>query len=302
MSLNRIDLNGLMIFHTVVEQGSIQKSKDMLRRTQPAITLRLNKLEDELGKKLFLQKKPALKLTPEGQVLFKFTTAMKRLLEKSPMAKRGGLSNFRYPLRIGTYTSVAAFCLPAAISKTAASYKDVLFSTAFDDPYELFQRLKMGGLDMMVIPKHYQPSTDIKMIFSVPQNYFALIPHGMKYEKLSDLKWCFYTNPKDLQLQTLNNILLEHVPKPDIRWETTKLTSSTEAVEAQVAAAVVPGYVLCRKITQSHVIPLESKSTTPIPLEAFVRPDFETLPNAAAISHLAQSLEKLLIQVNHTKQ
>ena len=53
MKLTQVDLNALVIFHTVVEHGSIQKAKDILARTQPAITLRLNKLEDDLGKKFW---------------------------------------------------------------------------------------------------------------------------------------------------------------------------------------------------------------------------------------------------------
>jgi DNA-binding transcriptional LysR family regulator len=296
--ISDLDLNGLMIFHTVVEQGSIQKAKDILGRTQPAITLRLNKLEDDLGKKLFLQKKPNLKLTVEGEALYRWTTALKKHVERSPMARSGGLSTFQYPLRIGTYTHVSAFCLPGAIRKTSEKFKNLLFNTSFDDPYDLFQKLRSGALDVIILPKHFNPSGDIQKVFSVAQKYVAVIPDAFGTRDLVKAKWCYYQNPKDQLLQALNNILREHVERPDVRWEISKLTSSIHAAEAQLAAAIVPSFLLCRPVQECQIVPLTSKLTKEIPLEAYIRTDFATRPTAKALEFFCDSLGQDLQDAN----
>ncbi len=52
MAIN-FDLNDLQAFRAVVEQGSFRKAADTVRLSQPALSRRIEKLEDALGVKLF---------------------------------------------------------------------------------------------------------------------------------------------------------------------------------------------------------------------------------------------------------
>jgi DNA-binding transcriptional LysR family regulator len=47
------DLNDLQAFRAVVEQGSFRKAADTVRISQPALSRRIEKLEDALGVRLF---------------------------------------------------------------------------------------------------------------------------------------------------------------------------------------------------------------------------------------------------------
>lgn len=52
MAIN-FDLNDLQAFRAVVEQGSFRKAADTVRISQPALSRRIEKLEDALGVRLF---------------------------------------------------------------------------------------------------------------------------------------------------------------------------------------------------------------------------------------------------------
>ena len=62
-------LQSLRAFVTVAREGSVSRAAIRLHLTQPAVSLKLKQLQDELGLKLFLRKPQGLVLTPDGQAL-----------------------------------------------------------------------------------------------------------------------------------------------------------------------------------------------------------------------------------------
>ena len=64
-----MDLALLQTFTTVVEEGSFSRAGDKLLRTQPAVSLALKRLENELGEKLIDRSSKRLVLTDAGKVV-----------------------------------------------------------------------------------------------------------------------------------------------------------------------------------------------------------------------------------------
>lgn len=75
----------LKCFVEVVRQGSFSKAADKLFRTQPAISLQIRKLEQELKQPLLDRYRKQITLTEAGQILYKNT---KELLERIEDVKR----------------------------------------------------------------------------------------------------------------------------------------------------------------------------------------------------------------------
>ncbi len=59
----------LKVFRSVAEHMSFRKAGEALYLTQPAITLQIKALEDELGTKLFERSASGVRLTEAGNVL-----------------------------------------------------------------------------------------------------------------------------------------------------------------------------------------------------------------------------------------
>lgn len=66
-----MNFDQLNTFLAVSELGSYQKASELLYLSQPAITHRINQLEDELGVTLFIRGKKEIRLTQEGTIFMK---------------------------------------------------------------------------------------------------------------------------------------------------------------------------------------------------------------------------------------
>ena len=61
----------LRYFLAVAREGNITKAADVMHVSQPALSMQLKQLEDELGKKLFIRSSHCISLTEEGLLLKK---------------------------------------------------------------------------------------------------------------------------------------------------------------------------------------------------------------------------------------
>lgn len=116
------DLNDLLAFRSVVEQGSFRSAADAIRITQSALSRRIEKLETALGVKLFDRTTRKVSLTNVGRA---FLPQVERLLDDLDLALLSvGEAG---ALRTGTLTvacvpSAAYYFLPHAVRSFHAQY------------------------------------------------------------------------------------------------------------------------------------------------------------------------------------
>ena len=70
MSVEMTNLGDYKIFYYVAKNGNITRTAQRLYMTQPALTKAIQRLEHELGQKLFSRSQKGVELTPEGRHLF----------------------------------------------------------------------------------------------------------------------------------------------------------------------------------------------------------------------------------------
>lgn len=83
-----MDLAGLRTFLTVAAERSFSRAAAKLHRSQPAVSLAIRRLEDELGEPLFDRTSRGAKLTPAGQVLEIYGVRVLQLVEETTEAVR----------------------------------------------------------------------------------------------------------------------------------------------------------------------------------------------------------------------
>src|SRR5687768_8972397 len=67
-----MELHELLVFRTVVAEGSFSRAAVKLGRTQPAISLAVQRLEHELGEPLIDRGNKAIRLTDAGQLVYEY--------------------------------------------------------------------------------------------------------------------------------------------------------------------------------------------------------------------------------------
>lgn len=95
-------LQSLRAFVMVAREGSVSRAAARLHLSQPAVSLKLKQLQDELDLKLFQRKPQGLVLTPDGQALLPAAEKALATLSAFEQSARALHSTLRGRLRIGT--------------------------------------------------------------------------------------------------------------------------------------------------------------------------------------------------------
>lgn len=115
-----MDLTALKTFCAVVEDAGVQRAATRLHTVQSNVTMRIRRLERELGTSLFVKRGRRLVLTPSGKVLLDYAHRILQLERQAAQAvKQAG--DIAGELRLGANQTFAALNLPVLL-KTLQQY------------------------------------------------------------------------------------------------------------------------------------------------------------------------------------
>lgn len=163
MRLPDLDLDLLRGFVTVAERGGFTAAGDALGLTQSAISLKVKRLEELLGKPVFLRGAKRVALTAEGETLLAYARRMLALNEEAvrrfvspPVAGR---------LRLGVADHFVPRHLAPALARVARSWPELRLEVEVGRSQELRERLAGGALDL-VLGKRRDGETEGRVIFT----------------------------------------------------------------------------------------------------------------------------------------
>jgi DNA-binding transcriptional LysR family regulator len=113
----RINLNQLRAFFLAAREKSVTKAATSLYVTQPAVTMQIKSLEQDLGLKLFKKYGKSLELTEAGGVLFGYAEKIFEIVEEMEYVLKGHADLTHGSLTIGTTRSFARHLMPGLLSR-----------------------------------------------------------------------------------------------------------------------------------------------------------------------------------------
>ena len=168
-----MELSQLRVFATVAENRSFSRAAEALLRTQPAVSIAIRRLEDEVGEPLFDRTAKPLTLTEAGQVLLGYANRLLRIHDEATaeIAQLRGL--FRGRLAIGANESVSLYLLPRLLLAFRDAHPairiEVSRSTSERIPAEVFER----NLDFGFVS--YEPSNPSLQSQVVRRDHMVLV-------------------------------------------------------------------------------------------------------------------------------
>ena len=121
-----MELMQLEMFVAMVEEGSFHKAAERVFRTQPAVSIAIRKLEQELGSQLFDRaNRNACVLTDTGEVLYGFAKQLLNLRDEAiiTLQQLHNLQSGR--IRIGANESTGLYLLPRLILAFREQYPKI---------------------------------------------------------------------------------------------------------------------------------------------------------------------------------
>ena len=170
-----MELRQLRYFLAVAEELHFTRAAERLYVAQPALSLQIRQLEEELGVKLFERLKHRVQLTPAGRVFaqrarFALEQTQKAAQEAS-LVGRGEAGS----LSIGFVSSAVVSVLPNILRHYKGEIPTVTVELLELDPSERLEGLRNGTLDLGVMHALVE-SPDLEMATLAREELLAALP------------------------------------------------------------------------------------------------------------------------------
>lgn len=156
-------------FHAVVETGGFSKAAKRLGVTQPALSQRIQQLEAELKRRLFIRSPTGVTVTDAGARLLRYCEA-KRALESEVMddlaveaASTEAVATLSGTIRIAAFSSVARSCIMPAVAPLFRDNPRLIIDCAVRETAELEAILAQGRADLVILD-HVMPRPDVEHV------------------------------------------------------------------------------------------------------------------------------------------
>jgi DNA-binding transcriptional LysR family regulator len=141
----------LKVFRAVAEHLNFRKAGEQLFLTQPAVTLQIKALENDLGMRLFDRTGGKIALTRQGSVLLDYAQKLAGLAteaERQLGCSEGSVSG---ELDLGASTTIAQYVLPRLIGAFQEEYPKIRFSLHSGNTSEVVRCLLAGTVSLGLI-------------------------------------------------------------------------------------------------------------------------------------------------------
>lgn len=163
MRIPDLDLDLLRGFVTVAERGGFTAAGLVLGLTQSAISLKVKRLEELLGKPVFTRGAKQVVLTREGETLLAYARRMLALNEEA--VRRFVAPPLAGKLRLGVADHFVPRHLAPALARFARTWPEVRIEVEVGRSHELRAALAREALDL-VLGKRRDGETEGRVIFT----------------------------------------------------------------------------------------------------------------------------------------
>ncbi len=144
-----LDLDVLRTFVAIADTGSFAAAAETVFRTPSAVSMQIKKLEEMLGRAVFIRDSRSVKLTRDGEILLEHG---RRLLALN----RELVAKFRAPdiageVRLGAPDDAAERFLPGMLSRFGESHAGVTVNVIVENTIPLIERVRQKQVDIALI-------------------------------------------------------------------------------------------------------------------------------------------------------
>ncbi|MBI4654168.1 MAG: LysR family transcriptional regulator [Nitrospirae bacterium] len=143
-----MDDHKLKVFCTVAETKSFSKASEIIRLTQPAVSLQIQALEDTYGTRLFNRSGCIITLTSAGETLYKYAKEIISLYTEAEK-QMGKLTGFvKGDITLGASSTIGNYVLPSAIFNFKKKFPTVKVNLLIGNSKTIGDCLNAGGVDV----------------------------------------------------------------------------------------------------------------------------------------------------------
>jgi LysR family hydrogen peroxide-inducible transcriptional activator len=173
--MKNLTLKQLRYFEALARHGRFRHAADACAISQPALSMQIKELEEDLGNELFERSAREVKLTAFGQMFASRARDILRAVDELGDLARASQDSFLARLRIGIIPTVAPYLLPAIINDLNRTFDGIQIDVRETLTGKLIRELTQGDLDLAIValPVSEPSFTELKLF----EEEFVLVRH-----------------------------------------------------------------------------------------------------------------------------
>src|SRR6516225_6364934 len=168
----------LKVFRAVAEHLSFRKAAEHLFLTQPAVTLQIKALENDLGIRLFDRSAGRISLTRQGSILLRYANKIAVLASQAEHDLGEGDGQVSGELSLGVSTTIAQYVLPRLLGAFLDEHPRVQLSLHSGNTSEIVRLLLDGKVSVGLVEGpardrgvRAEPFMADELVLITPRNY-----------------------------------------------------------------------------------------------------------------------------------
>lgn len=265
MASNGFDLDQLRAFVTVADLRSFRQAADELHLSPPALSRRVERLEELVGARLLERTSRSVRLSAVGEAFLERVRAVLEDLDDAVLGVHELSSGHTGRITVAAVPSAACSFVPRALARLAGSYPGIRFRL-LDGSLQATALAVLGGQADVGIGFNDSPIAGLRAELLGEDPYVLALPTSHRWHARRSLRL------QDLQDEPLlslaggsgNRALLEQQlaqagVTPRVVHEAAHIGALMGMVEAGLGCALVPAMVVRPVPTGIAVVPLQGR-------------------------------------------
>lgn len=213
------------ILSLLYEEKSLTKTAQKLFISQPSLSYRIRKIEEEFGTKIIHKIGNQIKFTSEGEKLVRFSNKILYDLQLLKMEMHNMQEGLKGNIKIGANTNFAIYNMPELVKAYAEKYPQVYINMSSGWSIEVLEHIENNDIDIGIVTGeynwtsekillkedplviiHYKPIVlhklpeTYRIVYQSHQNYNTVIELENSISRASNIWWNerFKTPPKNI--------------------------------------------------------------------------------------------------------
>ncbi|MCC6531390.1 MAG: LysR family transcriptional regulator [Burkholderiales bacterium] len=235
-----MNLNDLRYALAVAQERNFRRAAQRCFVTQPALSLAIQKLEDELGVRIFERSRAAVSLTPTGALIVEQAQRVLEEAAKVHEIARQGRDQLAGPLKLGVIYTVAPYLLPELIPILQRKAPRMPLQVEENLTAQLDLLLRNGRIDAAVIALPFDaPNVAVLPLYDEP--FAVAVPANHAWAKRAYIRAEELANEKVLLLASghcFSNQVAAACPELQRRGGEVLQGNSLETIRNMVASGL----------------------------------------------------------------
>lgn len=241
-----MELDQLRLFADLVREQSFTRVAELNGVTQPAVSLSIARLEDELGTRLLERTTRRVFVTEEGHIFHEY---VKEILQKAQEAKqvlRERREGMKGSIRLATVHSIGLYELPGTLKEFIRRYPEVRFHIEYLLADQVYRTVMEGASDLGLVAYPEQrpglvvePFFEDELVLICPPEHALAARGSISAQELRGQGFVAF----DAEIPTgraVDAILAEQGISVEIRMQCDNIEILKKMVEVGLGVSMVP--------------------------------------------------------------